>query len=404
MRKIFLSLILILILFNAAAAQTESARLLFIGDIMAHDQQLKAAKTKNNNYNFRPQFRRVKPLFEDEFAVGNLETVFAGDNKKYSGYPLFNTPDILIEDLKDSLGIDFLTLANNHIFDKGEAGARRTAEILENAEVPWTGLGLDIKDDAGEIIKSIPENNAVLINYNNLKFAFINLTYGSNLNFAMQDVKLNIISHKNIEQAVNNAKALEPDIIIACFHWGNEYQFKPSAAQQDAADYALECGADLIIGTHPHVLQPVEIRDYDTSSPKVIAWSLGNFVSFQRTLPRERSIILAVEFSKDLNNNRAEPRRAAKITRVSAAPLYVIAPGSFKTEVTYAGFDNKTISKLDFKNISKNNLAKLKTVGKAVLEFLGVNNLEQADEYGFYTLWDESEPDNLPIAKRKSPK
>lgn len=402
MRKIFLSLILILILFNAAAAQAESARLLFIGDIMAHDQQLKAAKIKNNNYNFRPQFRRVKPLFEDEFTVGNLETVFAGDNKKYSGYPLFNTPDILIEDLKDSLGIDFLTLANNHIFDKGEAGARRTAEILENAEVPWTGLGLDIKDDAGEIIKSIPENDAVLINYNNLKFAFINLTYGSNLKFARQDVKLNIISHKNIEQAVNNAKALEPDIIIACFHWGNEYQFKPSAAQQDAADYALECGADLIIGTHPHVLQPVEIRDYDTSSPKVIAWSLGNFVSFQRTLPRERSIILAVEFSKDLNN-KAEPRRAAKITRVSAAPLYVIAPGSFKTEVTYAGFDNKTISKLDFKNISKNNLAKLKTIGKAVLEFLGVNNLEQADEYGFYTLWDESEPDNLPIAKRKSP-
>ena len=400
MRKIFLSLILIL--FNAAAAQAESARLLFIGDIMAHDQQLKAAKIKNNNYNFRPQFRRVKPLFEDEFTVGNLETVFAGDNKKYSGYPLFNTPDILIEDLKDSLGIDFLTLANNHIFDKGEAGARRTAEILENAEVPWTGLGLDIKDDAGEIIKSIPENDAVLINYNNLKFAFINLTYGSNLKFARQDVKLNIISHKNIEQAVNNAKALEPDIIIACFHWGNEYQFKPSAAQQDAADYALECGADLIIGTHPHVLQPVEIRDYDTSSPKVIAWSLGNFVSFQRTLPRERSIILAVEFSKDLNN-KAEPRRAAKITRVSAAPLYVIAPGSFKTEVTYAGFDNKTISKLDFKNISKNNLAKLKTIGKAVLEFLGVNNLEQADEYGFYTLWDESEPDNLPIAKRKSP-
>ena len=401
MRKIFLSLILILILFNAAHA--ESARLLFIGDIMAHDQQLKAAKTKNNNYNFRPQFRRVKPLFEDEFTVGNLETVFAGANKKYSGYPLFNTPDILIEDLKESLGIDFLTLANNHIFDKGEAGARRTAEVLENAEVPWTGLGLDIKDDSGEIIKSITENDAVLINYNDLKFAFINLTYGSNLNFAMQDVKLNIISHKNIEQAVNNAKALEPDIIIACFHWGNEYQFKPSAAQQDAADYALECGADLIIGTHPHVLQPVEIRDYDTSSPKVIAWSLGNFVSFQRTLPRERSIILAVEFSKDLNN-KAEPRRAARITRVSAAPLYVIAPGSFKTEVTYAGFDNKTISKLDFKNISKNNLAKLKTVGKAVLEFLGVNNLDQADEYGFYTLWDESEPDNLPIAKRKSPK
>ncbi|MBQ9581626.1 MAG: CapA family protein [Synergistaceae bacterium] len=398
MRKIFLSLILILILFNAAAAHAESARLLFIGDIMAHDQQLKAAKTKNNNYNFKPQFRRVKPLFENEFLVGNLETVFAGANKKYSGYPLFNTPDILIEDLKESLGIDFLTLANNHIFDKGEAGARRTAEVLENAEVPWTGLGLDIKDDSGEIIKSIPENDAVLINYNDLKFAFINLTYGSNLKFAMQDVKLNIISHKNIEQAVNNAKALEPDIIIACFHWGNEYQFKPSTHQQDAANYALECGADLIIGTHPHVLQPVEIRDYDTSSPKAIAWSLGNFVSFQRTLPRERSIILAVEFAKDLNNNKV------RITRVSAAPLYVIAPGNFKTEVTYAGFDNKTISKLDFKNISKNNLAKLKTIGRAVLEFLGANNLEQADEYGFYTLWDENEPENLPVAKRKSPK
>ena len=395
MRKIFLILILNLILVNAACAE-QPARLLFIGDIMAHDQQLKAARNKNG-YDFTPQFRRVKPLFKDAFTIGNLETVLAG-NKKYSGYPLFNTPDVLIEDLKSSLGIDCVTLANNHIFDKGEAGARRTAEVLESAGVSWTGLALDIKDDLGNIIKSIKSNDAILLTTQGLKFALVNLTYGSNLKLKQDDVKLNIISHESIKQAVNNAKSLEPDIIIACFHWGNEYHFKPSAHQKDAADYALECGADLIIGTHPHVLQPVEIRD-NFNSPKVIAWSLGNFVSFQRTLPRERSVILAVEFAKDNADGKA------RITRVSAAPLYVIAPGNFKTEVTYAGFDDVTISKLDFKNISKNNLNKLKSVGRAVLEFLGAANLDQADEYGFYTLWDETEPDNLPAlnSKRKSP-
>ncbi|MBR1418608.1 MAG: CapA family protein [Synergistaceae bacterium] len=399
MRKIFLILILILNLINAACAE-QSARLLFIGDIMAHDQQLKAAKNKNG-YDFTPQFRRVAPLFKDEFLIGNLETVFAGNKNKlkYSGYPLFNTPDVLIENLKSSLGIDCLTLANNHIFDKGEAGARRTAEVLENSGVSWTGLALDFKDDLGKIIKSIRLNDAILLTTQGLKFALVNLTYGSNLNLKQEDVKLNIISHENIKQAIDNAKNLEPDIIIACFHWGNEYHFKPSAHQKDAADYALKYGADLIIGTHPHVLQPVEIRDADTQSPKAIAWSLGNFVSFQRTLPRERSVILAVEFIKDDLSNKA------RITRVSAAPLYVIAPGNFKTEVTYAGFDAATISKLDFKNISKNNLTKLKAVGRAVLEFLGAANLNQADEFGFYTLWDASEPDNLPSlnSKRKSP-
>ena len=196
--------------------------------------------------------------------------------------------------------------------------------------------------------------------------------------------------------SLERAKKLSPDIIIACFHWGNEYQLKPNIHQKKAAEISFNNGADLIIGTHPHVLQPVEIKII-SDDVKVVAWSLGNFVSFQRTLPRERNCILAVEVVKD-------DKGVTRISKVSTAPLYVIAPGQKRTEVTYAGNDEKVLASmdLDFEGLSKNQITKLHNIGKNVLDFLGTQ--DEIDEYGFYTLWDETSPDILPKSRRKSPK
>ena len=384
MRKIFVCLILLLC--SVTANAETRARFLFIGDIMAHQQQLDAANHKGV-YDFSPQFKRVKPLLENEFLIGNLETVFAGTNKKlrYSGYPMFNTPDSLTDSLND-LGVDLLTLANNHIFDRGAAGARRTIEILNSADLNWVGLGLD----------DVPSNDAVLLENNGIKAAFINHSYGSNLWPKSNDVHLNVINEADLTQSLERARALSPDIIIACFHWGYEYHFSPSIHQKNAAEISFNNGADLIIGTHPHVLQPIEIRiDSNDNKVKAVAWSLGNFVSFQRTLPRERTCILAAEFVKDDENN-------TRLAKISVAPLYVIAPGSKRTWVTYAGNDEDTISKLDFEGISKSQINNLRNIGHAVLDFLGAGN--EADEYGFYTIWDEFSPDVLPVSRRKSPK
>ena len=388
MRKFLLCLLLLMFSTdsNKTGAETR-ARFLFIGDIMAHQQQLDAARNKSGSFDFSPQFKRVKPLLENEFLVGNLETVFAGTAKKlnYSGYPMFNTPDSLTYSLKD-LDVDLLTLANNHIFDRGAAGARRTTEVLDSADLKWIGLGV------GDVVS----NDAIMLENNGIKAAFINHSYGSNLWPKSNDVHLNVINEADLTQSLTRARALSPDIIIACFHWGNEYQFSPSIHQKNAADITFNNGADLIIGTHPHVLQPIEIRvSSEDNSVKAIAWSLGNFVSFQRTLPRERTCILAAEFVKD-------DEGVTRLAKISIAPLYVIAPGSKRTWVTYAGTDENTIGKLDFEGVSKTQLRSTQTIGQAVLDFLGTGS--EADEYGFYTVWDETSPDVLPKSRRKSPR
>ena len=390
MRKIillFLIIFLSFVLCISSEAETK-ARFIFIGDIMAHKQQLDAAYHKGT-YDFSPQFRRIRPMLENSFLIGNLETTFSGTGKKlrYAGYPMFNTPDSLAENLKD-LNIDLLTLANNHILDRGAAGARRTVEVLNDLDLKWIGLGID----------DVPENDAIVLENDGIRAAFINHSYGSNLYPKSSDVQLNIISEENIAESLERAKNLSPDIIIACFHWGNEYHFSPSIHQKRAAECAFNNGADLIIGTHPHVLQPVEIRVSSIdNSVKAVAWSLGNFVSFQRTQPRERTCILAVEFVKNDDYGRT------RISKISVAPLYVVAPGQKRTEVTYAGTDENIINELDFDGLTGNQIEKLRLIGRNVLDFLGAD-IEESDEYGFYTLWSEFSPDVLPKSRRKSPK
>ncbi|MCR4817459.1 MAG: CapA family protein [Fretibacterium sp.] len=380
-------LVLLLILSASQPARAVRARVLFIGDIMTHIQQLNAAEHKGKEgrtWDFTPQFHRVKPLLANAFTIGNLETTFSGEKRGYTGYPAFNTPDSLTAALR-YLGIDLLTLANNHIFDRGAAGARRTAEVLTREGFPWVGLGFD----------DIPVNNTVLLEAEGLRWAFVNHTYGSNIMPQKSDVHLNIISETAISESLKRAKALDPDVIVACFHWGNEYHYKPSVHQKRAADQALAHGADLVIGTHPHVLQPVEVRIGKNGAPRAIAWSLGNFVSFQRTQPRERTCILSAEFEKDEAGQ-------TRLVRLAAAPLQVILmpghrPKPRRTEPVYAG----TGGNFNHFGLSKSQLRSIHQTGKAVLDFLGAQ--DEIDEYGFYTLWSSASPDILPRPRRKAP-
>ncbi|MBQ9903501.1 MAG: CapA family protein [Synergistaceae bacterium] len=383
MRK--LSVLILLIFCGSCYAETR-ARFLFIGDIMVHDQQLESARQKDGTYNFSPSFRRVKALLKNSFLVGNLETVFAGTGKKlkYAGFPFFNTPDIFTENLTDDLEIDLLSLANNHIFDRGSQGAKRTAEVLDSADIAWVGLGV------GDVLS----NDAVLLDNNGIKAAFINHSYGSNERPKSSDVHLNVTREADIVQSMARARALSPDVIIALFHWGNEYHYQPNVHQKKAADTAFDNGASLIVGTHPHVLQPVEVRVNDDGTVKAVAWSLGNFVSFQRTLPRERSMILSAEFVKD-------DEGVTRLASLSIAPLYVIAPGSKRTEVTYAGSDETLLETLDFDGLSKERLRDLRKIGRAVIDFVGAR--EEFDDYGFNVLWKEESADVLPKSRRKSP-
>ncbi|MBR1437082.1 MAG: CapA family protein, partial [Synergistaceae bacterium] len=224
--------------------------------------------------------------------------------------------------------------------------------------------------------------------------AFINHSYGSNEWPKSSDVHLNVTNESDIIQSMKRAKSLSPDIIIALFHWGNEYHYKPNVHQKKAADTAFSEGANLIIGTHPHVLQPVEVRISSDDNVSAVAWSLGNFVSFQRTKPRERSIILSAEFIKNDEGN-------TRLSRLAVAPLYVVAPGRKRTEVTYAGTNENLINSLDFEGLSKSQINNLRGIGRSVIDFLGAG--KDFDEFGFNILWKEESPDVLPKSRKKSP-
>jgi poly-gamma-glutamate synthesis protein (capsule biosynthesis protein) len=363
------------------AGASERVRLIFIGDIMAHAEQLEAAK-RGESWDFAPQFRRIKPLLAGAFVTGNFETVMAGEKSGYAGYPMFNTPDALADALKDA-GVNAVTLATNHILDRREAGAERTAQTLDNAGILWTGLR-----------KGDTAYEPLVAEHAGLKLAFLNYSYGSNVpasKILSPDMRLNVISRDAVLEGLSAARAVSPDLVITCFHWGNEYQFKPTQAMRDTARLCLENGADLIIGTHPHVLQPIEIVT-DENGTKLIAWSLGNFVSNQRTTPRERSVVMAVDIEKAGD--------AAVIKRVSVAPTWVSSrrrDARRLFEVVYAGEGGK----FNHAGLPQAELKRARAAGKKTLEFLGAQ--EEPDEDGFYTLWDAVSPDILPEGKLKSP-
>lgn len=385
---IFLGLILLICsLFASPGAAAERARLVFIGDVMAHDKQLEAA-SGDAGYDFGPQFRRILPLFYDALVVANLETVFAGEAAKFTGYPEFNTPDQLAEALADA-GVRVVTLANNHILDRREWGAARTLAVLDDAGLLWTG----IVHDAGDL------NRPLIVHYEGFKIAILSYTYGSNWpptkNAVSADVLLNIISPEAVAAGLDRAKALSPDLTVACFHWGNEYVFEPTKRDREIAALCFEKGADLVIGTHPHVLQPVEVRSADEPGgyPRLVAWSLGNFVSNQRTLPRERSVVLAVDVERAAEGGAA-------IKRVSVSPTWVSARwanGRRRFEVVYAGAGGP----FNHAGLPAGELKKARAAGDLVLNFLGA--WEEPDDAGFYTLWDAESPDLLPSPGRRSP-
>ncbi|MCL2029314.1 MAG: CapA family protein [Deltaproteobacteria bacterium] len=366
-------------------AATIRARAVFIGDIMVHDQQLAAARD-GTAWDFKPHFHRVKPLFRGNLSVGNLETVLGGEQKRFAGYPAFNTPDELASALVD-LGINIVMLANNHILDQGLEAALRTTRVLDDAGLLWTGLS--------------PEDNPnapLIIEHGGLRWAFVNYSYGSNIPrkpAKSEDLALNIMSDEAITSGLKRAAAYEPDITVAFFHWGSEYQYSPSKSQKHAAALCLENGADLVIGAHPHVLQPIEIITNSDKGHAVVAYSLGNFVSFQRTKPRERGVALAIDVEKT-------PGGRAAVSRVGVAPTWVssrIENGKRKIEVVYSGqdgpFDNEN------EGLPDGELESAQRTAKAVLDFLGAS--EEPDQEGFYTLWEAAAADIQPKSRRAKP-
>ncbi|MCB9223656.1 MAG: CapA family protein [Crocinitomicaceae bacterium] len=250
--------------------------LIFMGDIMGHGPQITSAyDLDSKNYDYTSCFKYVKGIIsEPDIAVGNLEVTLAGP--PFKGYPQFSSPDELAVACQDA-GMDILVTSNNHSCDRGGQGIIRTVEVLDSLNIMHTGTFKD-KADRNERYPLIIENDC-------MRIAILNYTYGTNGLPFPEPTIVNLLDEKEqIKADLELAKSKNVDKIIVVTHWGSEYKLQPVEYQIENGKFLFENGADIIIGAHPHVLEKMVWEKTTTADnkEKVIAYSLGNYVSNQR--------------------------------------------------------------------------------------------------------------------------
>lgn len=270
--KLFLTAVLFVCFTYAASAQDSTLTLLFMGDIMGHDSQITSARQADGSYDYTPVFQYLSPLIsETDIAIANLEVTLAGP--PFKGYPQFSSPDALGLALKNA-GITYLVTANNHSMDRGKKGLERTLDQLDSLGIAHTGTFRSPAEKAKQPFLWIEKKG--------FKLAFINYTYGTNGIPVHPDNHVNLIHRDSLRADIARAKAANPDKVIVFLHWGNEYQREPNKSQTDLASYCFNAGADIIIGSHPHVIQKSEWHSDSLHNQTFITYSLGNFISNQR--------------------------------------------------------------------------------------------------------------------------
>jgi hypothetical protein len=276
------------------AADSASVTLLFAGDIMQHGPQIEAAlSSDDSSYNYHPCFRYVKPVVSEyDFAIANLEVTLAG--KPFTGYPQFSALDELAVAVRDA-GFDVLATANNHSCDRGKAGLLRTLKVLDSLKIMRTGTFRDSADLAG--------HHPLILKKNEITIALFNYTYGTNGLPVSAPTIVNLIDSSRLVSDLKAARKPGVDFVIVFFHWGNEYQSYQSKEQEKLARISRKNGADVVIGSHPHVIQPMEYFAPDDSNTvgHLLVYSLGNYVSNQRDRYRDGGAMIGFTLTKTWN-------------------------------------------------------------------------------------------------------
>ena len=284
-----------------------------IGDVMCHNTQyIDAYNSSTDSYDFSYVFEDIKNYIEAaDISIGSLETTFAGKDRGYSNYPTFNSPEELAYDLSE-MGLDVLSTAGNHALDKGFSGLSNTLDVLDDANISHSGTYRSQEDRDSVLIKDVK----------GVKVAILSYTYGTNGIPIPSDKEfcVNLIDRDLIKKDIENAKSQNADVIIACMHWGIEYQTKPNSEQEDLADFLFQNGVDIILGNHPHVLQPMEKKSVTLEDGTVkdcfVVYALGNFICDQNAENTRNSIILNLDITKNSDGK-------ISIDKVDYVPIYM---------------------------------------------------------------------------------
>ncbi len=304
-------------------SQTDTLRLIFAGDIMGHSPQITSAQVvKNEKYDYEPCFRYIKPILQQaDLAIGNLELTLPG-KAPYTGYPMFRSPNDLARALKGA-GFDILVTANNHSNDSHALGVTNTILTLRDLEFIQTGTFLNQRDRSAHY--------PLMLYKNGFKIALLNYTYGTNGVPTEAPTIVNLIDKEQISKDLAESIARKPHFIIVVMHWGLEYQLTENAEQRDLAQFLISHGADMVIGSHPHVVQPIrtERATMADGSEKeaLVVYSLGNFISNQQQPNTDGGIL----FQVDLLKKKGSP--AVQIGQYGMIPVwrYIHKPLNGKT-------------------------------------------------------------------------
>lgn len=364
MKKIFILLYLTLFYFISFAQKSDSLSLLFIGDVMGHMTQVQSAyDSVTKKYDYQGVFQEVNPIIKKaDFAIANLEVTLGGE--PYAGYPAFSSPDALAVACKDN-GMDVLVTSNNHACDRSKKGILRTIHVLDSLNIKHTGTFKDSMDRV--------TNNLLILNKNNIKVGILNYTYGTNGLTAPYPTIVNYIDTALITKDIETSKLKQLDKLIVFLHWGLEYQSQPVTDQTKIAAFLFNKGIDIIIGSHPHVLEKMEYHaKTDSTKEQFIVYSLGNFVSDQRTRKRDGGAMVELVLAK-VNNQTSIKNKGYYLTwvykpRIANKTLFKIVP-CVKYETNHSFMDENSFNTMKLFTEDSRNLFQLENVNVEEIKY-----------------------------------
>lgn len=285
---IALVLMLIMSYLTLTTKVNASASVVAVGDNLIHPVVYNDAKVGSNKYDFKPMYKHVKSNIQQaDFAYVNQESPIGGDDKPYSGFKQFNTPSDVTKAIVDS-GFNIINGANNHSLDQGDSG-------VTNHINAWKPYRHDVLFSG--VFKSQKESEAVhTITRNGITVSLLCYTYGTNGQISQYPYTVKTFDEATIKKDVRKAKE-HSDAVIVSAHWGNENHTMPNEKQQKYAQLFADEGVDVVLGMHPHVIQPVKWVKGKNQHQTLVAYSLGNFLNGQYTSTELNQLLGRLNFN-----------------------------------------------------------------------------------------------------------
>jgi poly-gamma-glutamate synthesis protein (capsule biosynthesis protein) len=288
------------------ASSEETITITATGDILMHNTVIASGK-QGDTYNYNHLFAPIKHLIEEgDYSSINLESAIAGPTTGYTGYPVFNSPDDIANALKNS-GFDLVVTASNHTLDRGYHGALRTLDVLRQAGLDTTGTFKTPEEKSNFLIKDI----------RGVKVGYLAYSYDTN-GIPLPKDKPYFYNLLDRDKIISDISALRPnvDLLVLVLHWGVEYSPYPTEQQRKLAAEFFQKGADVILGSHPHVIQPMETMQIN-GKDKFVIYSMGNSMGNQNGVERNSGVIIKLQFTKNLSQGET------RLSGVEFTPTYI---------------------------------------------------------------------------------